>query len=756
MFHLLAPGSTGSVTPPTSSGQSARSMTESESQLPFKQQFGQLLDSSTEQRTREPSVMRPHAEAKPTASGARSDSLLNPAMGGEASVTNSADDVASHESWLTLLEGMQGSDEDDSLLTQLADERGLTGDELKAALREALSQLDSSAPASHGKELPDRFDLSTTAATLGQLVQQNDELVLDPRLSRLLQSIGELPDSQQTKVQTQLALLIDDMSEPSASEQNESRVTALQQLVQDYRQLQQHYSDEELAAAMQHLPLDELKIVAALDSESQTWGLLAQNAEQRAEQNTELRTEQGADRRSAHNTEQNAEQRAEQSTEQSTEQRAAQITDQNTELHQENWQALLAKLSEAAQTEQSNTEAEQNPQKYELGYVNGELDASTDADEVSALASGESAKGEILSTTEALSEPELMQALQQLRTALTAQPPSSSQQPVDTKVDTTADTPANAKANTKTDTKADTEAEAKTSELASAAASLRNALETESVTSRIAEIRQLLERHETAPRSGLNTTQSHPQLPPAAQALSDVARQVRELLLGMQGQTTEAETAAAGSADFTELMQRLEMTTSQANTAARSHELGLAVNNSTLATAPGTTAMAREALPLQAPAQSAFEAARQTQQAIDILGNGAPERLRERISVMFNTRTQAAEMRLDPPDLGRLTIRLNMNQEQASVSFQVSSPQAREALEQNFPRLRELLAEQGIQLADANVSEQQGQSRQQPGDEDPGRHADTGYEMGETHDEAEVIELQIPTAVATGRVDYFV
>ncbi|WMN54758.1 flagellar hook-length control protein FliK [Vibrio fluvialis] len=61
---------------------------------------------------------------------------------------------------------------------------------------------------------------------------------------------------------------------------------------------------------------------------------------------------------------------------------------------------------------------------------------------------------------------------------------------------------------------------------------------------------------------------------------------------------------------------------------------------------------------------------------------------------------------MDPPELGRLHIRMNMHGDGASVQFTVSNQQARDALEHSMPRLREMLAQQGVQLADTSVQQQ--------------------------------------------------
>ena len=119
---------------------------------------------------------------------------------------------------------------------------------------------------------------------------------------------------------------------------------------------------------------------------------------------------------------------------------------------------------------------------------------------------------------------------------------------------------------------------------------------------------------------------------------------------------------------------------------------------------------ATAALQQQAPQQTAVEQARQIQQHIDLFGPQAPAQLREQVMVMVNNRHQYAEMRLDPSELGKLQIRIQMNNEnQATVQFTVNSPQAREAVEQALPKLRDMLEQQGLQLADTDVREEREQ-----------------------------------------------
>jgi flagellar hook-length control protein FliK len=66
-------------------------------------------------------------------------------------------------------------------------------------------------------------------------------------------------------------------------------------------------------------------------------------------------------------------------------------------------------------------------------------------------------------------------------------------------------------------------------------------------------------------------------------------------------------------------------------------------------------------------------------------------------------RHERAELKLNPAELGPVSIRVDMQADQASVSIVAASPDTRSALEQSLPQLRDLLASQGITLAQADV-----------------------------------------------------
>lgn len=83
------------------------------------------------------------------------------------------------------------------------------------------------------------------------------------------------------------------------------------------------------------------------------------------------------------------------------------------------------------------------------------------------------------------------------------------------------------------------------------------------------------------------------------------------------------------------------------------------------------------------------------------------EALAERAAWLAGQQIHSAELQLDPPELGPLQVRISVHQDQAVVSFVSANPQVRDALDQSMARLRELMQEQGMQLVDAGVSDQQ-------------------------------------------------
>ncbi len=93
-------------------------------------------------------------------------------------------------------------------------------------------------------------------------------------------------------------------------------------------------------------------------------------------------------------------------------------------------------------------------------------------------------------------------------------------------------------------------------------------------------------------------------------------------------------------------------------------------------------------------------------QPVPMHQGGWSEAVVDRVMWLSSQNLKSAEIQLDPAELGRLEVRVNLSQDQAQVTFASPNAGVREALEGQMHRLRELFAQQGMNLADANVSDQ--------------------------------------------------
>ncbi|TNI02397.1 flagellar hook-length control protein FliK [Aeromonas jandaei] len=99
---------------------------------------------------------------------------------------------------------------------------------------------------------------------------------------------------------------------------------------------------------------------------------------------------------------------------------------------------------------------------------------------------------------------------------------------------------------------------------------------------------------------------------------------------------------------------------------------------------------------------------------LKLAGQEAPAELHQKVNLMLADKLQQAEIQLDPIGLGKMKIQIQLDaSSQASVHFVVQHGQTREMLEQAMPRLRDMLAGQGIQLGQTQVQHQSQQQQQQ-------------------------------------------
>jgi len=126
------------------------------------------------------------------------------------------------------------------------------------------------------------------------------------------------------------------------------------------------------------------------------------------------------------------------------------------------------------------------------------------------------------------------------------------------------------------------------------------------------------------------------------------------------------------------------------------------------------------------------------------------QKLGERSLMMVQHGPRVAYVQLDPPELGALQVRVHLHQgDQVSLSFSAPNAAVKEAIEQHLPRLREMFAEQGLNLSQSDVRDQSAGGR------DRGEQGETGSRgrFAGSSDEPEMMFTEV--SVPVGAVDYY-
>jgi hypothetical protein len=129
--------------------------------------------------------------------------------------------------------------------------------------------------------------------------------------------------------------------------------------------------------------------------------------------------------------------------------------------------------------------------------------------------------------------------------------------------------------------------------------------------------------------------------------------------------------------------------------------------------------------------------------------------LGNRVLWMVGQNLQAAELRINPPQLGPLEVHISLEGQHTKVSFITHHAEVREMMESSIPRLRDILAESGLNSVNVDVS-QQDLSQRRHGDSNDLLPAHGNLEssakskQGELQDKSEQWLKQ-----GSGLVDYF-
>lgn len=144
------------------------------------------------------------------------------------------------------------------------------------------------------------------------------------------------------------------------------------------------------------------------------------------------------------------------------------------------------------------------------------------------------------------------------------------------------------------------------------------------------------------------------------------------------------------------------------------------------------------------------------EKAVNITKPEGHQQLAEKVRWMVNAKNLVAEIRLDPAELGSVHVKVAVSGESATVNFVVQSQLAKDAMDNATPKLRDMLAEKGIELGQSSVEqESQGQGSQEEGElSQHGSHNQDLKPEVEVRDQ--VLAQQTIVNGALGGIDYFV
>jgi hypothetical protein len=142
----------------------------------------------------------------------------------------------------------------------------------------------------------------------------------------------------------------------------------------------------------------------------------------------------------------------------------------------------------------------------------------------------------------------------------------------------------------------------------------------------------------------------------------------------------------------------------------------VAASEAASGTAPADWLPAATSQPAAHAAPTAHAAAAPAQAGLDLSSPDWREAFANRIQWLVDHRVGEAHLKLNPPELGAVDVKISLVDDQTFVQLTASTAGARDELSQSLPRLRELLIASGLDLGGATVQ----------GGRD-GRHEASGY-----------------------------
>lgn len=136
------------------------------------------------------------------------------------------------------------------------------------------------------------------------------------------------------------------------------------------------------------------------------------------------------------------------------------------------------------------------------------------------------------------------------------------------------------------------------------------------------------------------------------------------------------------------------------------------------------------------------------------------ENLARQLSTLMARNLDSAQIQLDPPELGPLQVKIQVHNDQVSLHFITAHGVVKDALEASSARLQEMFQEEGMELANLDVSDQS--NNQQDSKDTPSKELGANAANGASNSGAELeggdgkLTLSTQWQQDDGKIDYFI
>ncbi|HEX5364171.1 MAG TPA: flagellar hook-length control protein FliK [Gallionella sp.] len=196
----------------------------------------------------------------------------------------------------------------------------------------------------------------------------------------------------------------------------------------------------------------------------------------------------------------------------------------------------------------------------------------------------------------------------------------------------------------------------------------------------------------TSPQADLSAADAHKKTPAGSRNGQD-----KDFASTLKAETKSL--AADTDAMHKSMLGRTDITSDASQLVASQTSAASTISQATLAAMTGTSIGNQPAGPAQTIATP--------------LGSAAwGDDFSQKVSWMITQKNQVAELHLNPPNLGPLDVVIKITDNQATALFTSPHAMVRDAVESALPKLRELLADNGIMLGNATVGDQSPRERE--------------------------------------------